>query len=581
MPKRYLPLATSLLPTARLGLFSAMRQRLKEGYTAKHFKDDVMAGVVVALVAIPLGMALAIATGVPPQYGLYTVIVAGGVVALLGGSRFQVTGPTAAFVVVLVPIVKEFGFAGLLVAGLLAGALLILMGLARMGRLIQFIPHPVTTGFTAGIAVVIAVLQLSDFLGLTVSDSGSSFLSQAQALFAALPTADWAEVSVGIATLVLLIYWPKVSRKIPAPLVALTFAAVAVVALKQVMPAFDVATIGSRFTYSVQGVTGHGIPPVLPQMDWPWNFGGGNFQFSFETFKALMPAAFTIAMLAAIESLLSAVVADGMTRTKHDPDGELVALGVGNMVAPFFGGIAATGAIARTATNIRFGATSPVAAVVHSAVTLLVLLLFAPYVSYLPMASLAALLIMVAYNMAQVAHFVHIVRVAPRSDVIVLLICFSLTVLFDMVVGVTVGIVLASLLFMRRMAEVTEGHQLKETPPELGEAEVPPGVLLYVIEGPLFFGAAEKASEAISVTSNIRGVILIMDSVPSMDITGLVALESTLRKLTKRGITVVLTGLRPQPRDLIEKARLTSSEIAHIVPSLKEAYKLFNPAPPV
>lgn len=565
MAKRYLPLPTKLLPVSSLSLFSALRERWREGYSTSDLKADVMAGVVVGMVAVPLAMALAIATGVAPQYGLYTVIISGAVVALLGGSRFQVTGPTAAFVVILVPVVQEFGLSGLLLSGLMSGVLLVLMGWARMGRLIQFIPHPVTTGFTAGIAVVIATLQVEDFLGLEVEASGSSFLEQVTSFGRALGTFSLAETLVGGLTLALLFLWPKLSKKIPAPLVALSSVAVLVALLESFLPDFRVATIGNSFTYNVRGMTGEGIPQVLPHFEWPWRLTGaggtGGLALSLDTVRALMPSAFAIAMLAAIESLLSAVVADGMTRTKHDPDGELVALGIGNILCPFFGGIPATGAIARTATNIRFGATSPIAAVVHALFTLMVLLLFAPYVSYLPMAALAALLIVVAYNMAQVPHFFRILRVAPGSDTTVLLICFFLTVVFDMVVGVTVGIVLAALLFMRRMASVTEARQVEQVPEELGISEtVPPGVVLYVIEGPMFFGAAEKASETLAITEKMRAVIFVMNRVPTMDITGLVALESAISNLKRRKIEVGLVGLRYQPRELIKKSGLIQTQ---------------------
>jgi SulP family sulfate permease len=572
MPKRYL----ATLPMVSLRLFSALRERLKEGYNFSHFRSDLMAGIVVGMVAVPLGMALAIAVGVAPQYGLYTVIVGGGVVALLGGSRFQVTGPTAAFVVVLVPVVRDFGFPGLLVAGLMAGLILILLGLARMGKLIQFIPHPVTTGFTAGIAVVIATLQIKDFLGLSVPVGAETFLQQVVDIGASLGTLSPVEFSAGLMTLSLLLLWPKFNTKIPAPLIALSVVTIVFVLLKKFFPSLEVTTIGTRFTFDINGVTGHGIPQMLPQLEWPWNRGDGGFQLNLATIQALAPAAFTIAMLGAIESLLSAVVADGMARTKHDPDGELLALGIGNVLCPFFGGIPATGAIARTATNIRFGASSPISAVIHALFTMLVILLFAPLVSYLPMAALAALLIVVAYNMAQVGHFTHILRVAPKSDVIILLMCFFLTVIFDMVVGVTVGIVLAALLFMRRMAEVTGGHAV-DAPKELGlKDDVPKGVLVYVIEGPMFFGAAEKASQTLPVTDQIHTVIFELRSVPAMDVTGLVALESAIRKLRSRGKEVGLADLRSQPRELIEKSGLIESGQVWVENTLEAALARFK-----
>jgi len=565
MPLRYKTRSSSLFPVVKLRLFAAFRDKLKEGYTLEDLRADLMAGLVVCMVAVPLGMALAIASGVAPQYGLYTVIIGGGVVALLGGSRFQVTGPTAAFVVILFPIVQKFGFAGLLIAGFIAGLILLLMGLARMGRLIQFIPYPVTTGFTSGIAVVIATLQIKDFFGLQILEMPERFLEKVIMLFQARGTASFYELSIGGITLALLILWPKFNKRIPAPLVALTFVSLLVVLLCKILPDFEVATIGSRFSFEIDGVKSYGIPQSLPRFDWPWNFVGSDgqaFSFSFETMESIIPSAFAIAMLGAIESLLSAVVADGMARTKHDPNAELVALGVGNILCPFFGGIPATGAIARTATNIRFGARSPLSAIIHAVLTLFVILVFAPYVSYLPMAALAALLLLVAYNMSELRHFLHILKVAPRSDITVLLICFSLTVIFDMVVGVTVGVMLAALLFMRRMAEVTDSHKVSNESHLLtANKQIPHDIVVYEIEGPLFFGAAEKAANTLGdITDNIRGVIFLMNEVPAMDVTGLVAFESAIGKLKGGHRKICLVGLRSQPRELIRKAGLINGQ---------------------
>ncbi len=539
-----------------------------------------MAGAVVGMVAVPLGMALAIASGVAPQYGLYTVVIAGAIVALMGGSRFQVTGPTAAFVVILAPIVQKFGFAGLLIAGFLAGAILVMMGLARMGRLIQFIPHPVTTGFTAGIAVVIATLQLKDFFGLQIAEMPERFYEKVIALVQAIPSMSSVEFGVGFVTLAILIFWQRFNKRIPAPLVALSVVTVGVVVLKKFFPELEVGTIGSRFTFEIDGVTGQGIPQRLPTFDWPWNYvgeDGRRFPFTLEAIEAIFPSAFAIAMLGAIESLLSAVVADGMARTKHDPDAELVALGIGNMVCPFFGGVPATGAIARTATNIRFGARSPLSAFFHAIFVLLVILIFAPYVSYLPMAALAALLILVAYNMSEFSHFVHIVRVAPKSDVIVLLICFTLTVLFDMVVGVTVGVVLAALLFMRRMADVTEGHRVEsESLPVIGKKRFPRDVFVYEIDGPLFFGAAEKAAGTMAgISDKIKSVVFLMHEVPVMDVTGLVAFESAINKL-RNGRKIYLVGLRQQPKELIMKSGIVGKGDILVVENLEKALELLG-----
>src|SRR6266446_2165712 len=430
---------------------AAVRAVLAEGYSAADLRRDALAGLVVGVVALPLSMALAIAVGVPPQHGLYTAIVAGLVVPLLGGSRFQVTGPTAAFVVILAPVVSRFGIGGLLLAGAMAGAILVAMGLLRLGRLIQFIPHPVTTGFTAGIGTVIGVLQLKDLLGLVPTRSPDHFAERVQALWQARGTASLFELGLGLGTLLLLVLLPRLSRRVPAPLVALPVAAVAAFWMHR--HGIDVATIGSRFHSVVDGVRVDGIPRLPPLPVKPWTLGPA-LPLALRTLRALLPASLAIALLGAIESLLSAVVADGMAGTKHDPDAELLALGVGNVVCPFFGGIAATGAIARTATGIRYGSRSPISTMVHAVVVLAAVLALAPLISYLPMAALAALLLLVAWNMSEAKHFFHMIRIAPKSDVAVLLTCYFLTVVFDMVIAVTAGMVLPAFLFMRRMAEV-------------------------------------------------------------------------------------------------------------------------------
>ena len=581
--------ARSLLPTLKLTPATALREALKEGYGRADLKADVMAGLVVGIVALPLSMALAIATGVPPQHGLYTAIVAGGVTALLGGSRTQVTGPTAAFIVVLVPIVVKFGLGGLLLATMMAGGILIAMGAARLGRLIQFIPYPVTAGFTAGIAVVIATLQLKDFLGLQVQNLPEHYVERVGALAFALPTARAAEVGIGALTLGLLLLWPRVTRRVPAPLVALTAAALAGALLGQLRPDLHITTIGSRFSYMTAEGLHPGIPQLPPLPVLPWTLAGPNgqpFELSMGVLRALLPSAFAIAMLGAIESLLSAVVADGMAGTKHDPDTELVAQGVGNLLAPFFGGFAATGALARTATNIRSGARSPIAAVVHAAFVLAAVLLLAPLLSYLPMAALAALLLLVAWNMSEAKHFLHVLKVAPKSDAFVQLGCFLLTVVFDMVVAVTAGVILAALLFMRRMAEIS-GARLSEGVDQKLREPLPPGVVLYEIAGPLFFGAAQKAMHALNMLSDkTRVVILDLSAVPVMDATGLVNLESALQRLNKDKVFIVLAGAQPQPSALMRKAGLKEhpGELA-LVASVEDAVSLArtlvpSPEPP-
>lgn len=536
-----------------LPIASAIRRVYLNGYHAADFRADLLAGLVVGIVALPLSMALAIAVGVPPQHGLYTAIVAGGATALFGGCKFQITGPTAAFVVILAPIVTRHGISGLLIAGLLAGFMLVVMGVTRMGSLIKFVPYPVTTGFTTGIAVVIATLQLKDIFGLNVEQMPEPYHEKLLALWGARDTFSFAEFSVGAVTLLLLLGIPRLIRSIPAPLLALAAVAIGVAGVHQLAPSVSIATIGTRFHSVVDGVQVVGIPSMIPQPTLPW----AEFELTFAKVQALLPAAFAIALLGAIESLLSAVIADGMTGTRHDPDAELVGQGFGNMLAPFFGGIPATGALARTATNIRAGARSPVAGVIHALVIFLAMLFLAPLVAHIPMASLAALLLLVAWNMSEVKHFVGLLRVAPRSDVVVLLTCFLLTVVFDMVWAVSVGFVLASMLFIRRMAEITgggfavNGDKEDRTLPQL-----PPGVAMYAVDGPLFFGAAQNAMAALHAAhaDAFHTLILHLGGVSAIDATGFAALENTLHRLKKRGKRVLLAGPLPEPSGIWERA---------------------------
>jgi len=536
----------------------ALRRVLHAGYGAADLRADLFAGITVGIVALPLSMALAIASGVPPQHGLYTAIVAGFVIAALGGSKVQVSGPTAAFVVVLAPVAARHGLGGLAVATLLAGLLLVAMGLARLGRLVEFVPHPVTTGFTAGIAVVIALLQVRDFLGLAVEALPADFAGRLAALAAALPTARWSEAVVGVATLATLLLWPRLSKRVPAPLVALLVGTGAALAIGALAPGAAPATIATRFHYLADGALRAGIPQLPPLPGLPWRLPGADgapLGLSLALVRELLPSAFAIAMLGALESLLSAVVADGMTGKKHDPDAELVAQGVGNVLSPLFGGIAATGAIARTATNVRAGARSPVAAMIHSLFVLAAVLALAPALGRLPMAALAALLLQVAWRMSEARHFVRMLRVAPRADVLVLLSCFALTVLFDMVVAVGVGIVFAALLFMKRMAEVSGASLVATDELDLDEP-MPPGVLLYEIAGPLFFGAANKAMTTLRTLDRreVRVVVLDLRSVPIVDATGLVALESAVARLRDAGLVVVLAGVQGQPLRALARA---------------------------
>ena len=537
----------------RIRMAWALRQTFLRGYGMGDLRADVMAGIVVGSVALPLSLALAIATGVPPQYGLYTAIVAGIVTGLMGGSPVQISGPTAAFVVILTPIVHKFGMGGLLIATFMAGIFLALMGIFRMGQVIAFIPNPVTIGFTAGIAVVIGTLQLKDLFGLDVAVMPEHFIERASAIARALPTFRAEEFAIGLGTIVILQHWHRVSRKVPSALVALALMTTMTYVLSAIFPDFHPATINSRF---------NGIPQALPHLAFPWSFPGPDgapLVFSMDLIRALLPSAAVIAVLCAIESLLSAVVADAVTGGTHDPDAELIAQGFGNILAPFVGGFATTGALARTSTNIRAGAKSPIASVIHSLFLLASIVFVAPILGHLPMAALAGLLLVVAYNMSEWRHFLHVMRVAPRSDIFVLLTCFVLTVAIGMVVSVTVGVLLASILFMRRMAEVSGAKLIGDEHPI--KANLPKGVVVYQIGGPLFFGAAQKAMSvirAISEDDDVHTMILDLTTVPAIDATGLVNLESTLKALSSANIFVVLGGIQEQPLRALRKAGIVN-----------------------
>ena len=543
----YLPFAT------------ALRDKLRGGYDLTKLQADLLAGITVGIVAVPLAMALAIGSGVPPQYGLYTAIVAGLLIALTGGSRFSVSGPTAAFIVILHPIAEKYGLGGLVTAGFMAGIMLIGMGVGRMGKLIQFIPYPVTTGFTTGIAVVIASLQFKDFFGLQLAVQPEHFLERIWLSGQALPGLHLPDFLIGGITLALLLLWPRLKTGFPAPLVGIVIATALAWLLSRTVDGFQVATIASRFSYVQGGETLPGIPPFLPQFMLPWQLPGPDGQpigMSLGLLEELLGPAMAIAVLGAIESLLCAVVADGMTGTKHDPDAELIGQGIGNVIGPFFGGIAATGALARTAANIRAGARGPLAAVFHALFILLVLLALAPLLGYMPMAALAALLLLVAWNMSELKHFRHIFQVAPGSDILVLLVCFGLTVVFDMVIAISVGVVLAALLFMNRMAELTGGKHIEADHPHL-ESPLPEGVRLYEVSGSLFFGAAEKAMSALhDIGAQPRAVIINIEDVTVMDVSGLVALDSAIERLRSDNILVAIAGVHGQPALLMRRAGL-------------------------
>lgn len=541
--------------TPNVPLFAALRQTLRAGYSWKSLRGDLGAGVTVGIIAIPLAMALAIAVGVAPQHGLYTVLVAAPLIALSGGSRFNISGPTAAFVVILLPITQQYGLGGLLLCTLMAGLILLAMGLGRLGRLIQFIPYPVILGFTAGIGIVIATLQVKDLFGLSLPHTPQHYLEQVELLALALPGAHLGDTLVAMVCLAVLLVWPRFVPKVPGHLVALAVGALLGLLLEAL--GLPVATLGERFSYTLDGVSHPGIPPFLPDFAWPWNLPGADGQplrLSFELIRQLLAPAFAIAMLGAIESLLCAVVADGMAGTRHDPNAELVGQGLGNLVAPLFGGITATAAIARTAANVRAGAFSPLAAIIHAGVVLTAMLLLAPLFSYLPMAALAALLVMVAWNMSEARHVLHTLRIAPRNDVVVLLVCLVLTVLFDMVLAVGVGLLLAAGLFIKRMSELTD------TQPMPGHAqralgELPASVVPYVISGPLFFGAADKALSVLRMLNpQVRVVVVEISAVPLLDMTALAALESLLEDYRRQGIGLVLVGTTPRVRLKLRRA---------------------------
>lgn len=527
-----------------------LRRVLREGYSRQDFRADARASVTVGMVAIPMSIALATAVDIPPQYGLYTAIIAGVLCALLGGTRTQVTGPTAAMIVVMLPVVHRFGPSGLLVAGLMGGIILAIMGLARMGRLLQFIPHPVTAGFTTGVAVVISLTQLRNLLGIS-SPSSEGTLDTTWSLLSRLgETSGW-EVGVGLITLLLLVAIPRLTQRVPATAAALLAVSGGVALLHHFVPSASIATIASSFSTTVDGQIIRGVPPLPPLPLLPWNVGAG-FELSYAMIRELLPSAFAIATLGAIESLTSAMVSDGMTGSKHDPNSELIALGIANIVCPFFGGIAATGALAGTTTIIRAGARSPIAAALQGGFILAVTIVAAPLLGYLPMAALAALLLLVARNLAELRHFARLFRIGQRSDVLVMLTCFALTVAFDMVLAVTVGVVLAAMLFMRRMAVLTK--VVLDTRSG-ANYDLPPGVRLYVVAGPLFFGAAKSAMAAL-VSAGGRGDILIlsMEHVPTIDATGLVAVESALDHLLRSKTKVILSGLQPEIAELLDRA---------------------------
>ena len=550
-----------------------------EPYSTQRFYKDALAGITVGIIAIPLAMALAIASGVAPQYGLYTAIIAGFLIAVSGGSRYSVAGPTAAFVVILYPIAQSFGLSGLLVATMLSGVILVAMALLRLGRLIQYIPESVVLGFTVGIAVVIVTLQIKDLFGLPIAEMPEHFLDKIRLLAAHAGDVHWPSVSVAALTLAVMILWPKLKTPIPAHLPAITLASIAALLLAQADLPVD--TIGSRFSYLLpDGSSGQGIPPVLPHFEWPWlreGPGGVAPVWNWRALQELLPAALAIAMLGAIESLLCAVVLDGMSGRKHSANSELLGQGIGNIVTPFFGGITATAALARSAANYRAGATSPVAAMVHALIVLLGLVALTKLLSYLPMAGMGALLLMVAWNMSEAPKAVHLLKTAPRSDIAVFVTCFSLTVLFDMVIAISTGMVLAALLFMKEIADMTRVADISENR-RLVTEPVPPGWCVLKISGPLFFAAADRIFSQIAMDcGQRRGIILYHDGVPILDAGGVSALDKLVQQCASDGARLYLTDLQFQPLKTLARAGVQPQpDVLAFFPTLGDALEAAN-----
>jgi SulP family sulfate permease len=510
------------------------------GYRRADFLADLGAGLTVGIIALPLAIGFGIASGVAPQQGLWTGIIASLVVSLLGGSRFQIAGPTGAFVPILFSVVAVYGYDGLALATMMAGVMLILLGALRMGRLLKFFPYPVVAGFTSGIAVIIFCGQLNEFLGLGLKMPGH-VPQQIAALASNLNVINWHAFAIGALTLATFYAWPFVTRRVPASIVAVVLAtAVAYVA------GWPVATITTRFG---------GIPAGLPGLHFP--------AVSLEAMRDLMGPAFTIATLGAIESLLSAMVADGMTDTRHDPNQELLAQGIANVLCPLAGGIPATGAIARTAANIRTGARTPVSGIVHAFVLLVVVFLAAPLAGYIPLAALSAILLTVALRMAELHTFVELWR-GPRADFGVLVAAFALTVIFDLTIGVGAGLIMAVVLFLRQMEEVTHVRLVTSQsedpvggPDSIRGKDVPSDVILYRIEGPMFFAAADKLDMALRGSGGKpRVVIFRMRNVPAMDASGLHAFEVAVAKLQRDGVEIFLTAVQPQPMKVMFESGL-------------------------
>ena len=543
-------------------LFSVMKT-----YSKGQFVKDLVAGIIVAIIALPLSIALALASGVEPAMGVYTAIFAGFTVSLLGGSRVQIAGPTAAFATVVAGIVATQGMDGLIIATILAGVFLILMGIFKFGSLIKYIPYTITTGFTAGIAVTIFIGQIKDFLGLSYADGVKPIetIEKITANIEAIGTFSWQALVIGAVSLAVLIIYPKFEKRVPPSLIAVIIGAVMV----KFIPVFGdgVNTIGDLYT----------IPSGLPP------FTLTNLDFSFDKVSAVLPDALTIAILAAIESLLSCVVADGMVNSKHNSNAELMAQGVGNIVSVMFGGIPATGAIARTAANAKNGGRTPIAGMVHAVVLLLVLLFLMPYAGLIPMPTIAAILFMVAYNMSERKKFVRVIKTAPKTDIIVMLATFTLTVVFDLVIAIEVGMILTALLFIKRMSDETsvKGWEYVDEDSDADSVElkvIPKNVRVYEISGPLFFGVADKILD-ITLKDYTKCLILRMRSVPAIDATAMNYLEDLEEKCYKSGVKLIMSHVNPQPMKIMKKSGFygkvgRDNFCANIDEALKKASKV-------
>ncbi len=512
-------------------LFSVLKT-----YTRDQLIKDIISGIIVAIIALPLSIALALASGVNPERGIYTAIIAGFVISFLGGSRVNISGPTAAFATIVAGIVAKNGMDGLIIATILAGVLLMIMGFCRLGNLIKFIPYTITTGFTSGIAVTILIGQIKDFAGLKFQNSPIETIEKIKEIVLTAGTFQAPALLVGLISLAVLIIWPKINQKIPGSLIAVIVGILIVKLFK-----LNVNTIGSLYEISNK----------LPTISIP--------QISFQAIQNVLPDAVTIAVLAAIESLLSCVVSDGMIHSRHRSNMELIAQGAGNICSGLFGGIPATGAIARTAANVKNGGRTPVAGMVHSITLVLVLVLLMPYAALIPMPTIAAILFMVAYHMSEWREFAELVKTAPKSDVLVLITTFLLTVIFDLVVAIEVGMIMAAFLFMKRMSDVTDVMSWKyidedEDPDSINLRIVPEHTHVYEINGPMFFGAADKFMKISQEESSVKCIILRMRSVSAIDVTALHSLQKVYEKCKKNDMILVLSHVNEQPMKVMEKA---------------------------